>query len=62
MGALTGYFTSYYFEGGAFSDQRYKVVVVHGQRFYKHEASGIKVWEHARLPCILPKLQSHRPA
>ena len=50
MGVLTQYFKSCYFEGEVFIDQNYKRVYVHGQYFYEHEASGIKVWEHARLP------------
>ncbi len=52
MGMLTQYFKSDYFEGGVFSDQSYKRVYVGEteQWFYEHEASGIKVWEHARLP------------
>ena len=50
MGVLTQYFKSSYFEGEVFADQNYKRVYVQEQWFYKHEASGIKVWEHARLP------------
>ena len=50
MGVLTQYFKSRYFEGEVFTDQSYKRVYVQGERFYEHEASGIKVWEHARLP------------
>ena len=49
MGVLTQYFKSDYFEGEVFTDQSYERVYVHGQWFYKHEASGIQVWEHARL-------------
>ena len=50
MGTLTLYFSSGYFEGEVFIDQNYKRVFMHGQWFYEHKASGIKVWEHARLP------------
>ena len=50
IGTLTLYFSSGYFEGEVFTDQNYKRVPVQGQWFYEHEASGIKVWEHARLP------------
>ena len=50
MGVLTAYFNSCYFEGEVFIDQNYKRVLAHGQYFYEHKASGIKVWEHARLP------------
>ena len=49
MGTLTLYFSSCYYEGKVFVDQNYKRVSLQGQWFYEHEASGIKVWEHARL-------------
>ena len=50
MGVLTQYFNSSYFEGEVFIDQNYKRVHMQGKGgFYMHEASGIKVWEHARL-------------
>ena len=48
-GVLARYFKSGYFEGEVFIGQMYKRVYT-GEYFYEHEASGIKVWEHARLP------------
>ena len=50
MGVLTQYFKSGYFEGEVLIDQSYERVAMQGQWFYEHKASGIKVWEHARLP------------
>ena len=47
---MTRYFKSCYFEGKVFIDQKYERVRVQGGWLYEHEASGIKVWEHARLP------------
>ena len=37
-------------QGGGAEQHRTERVYVQEQWFYKHEASGIKVWEHARLP------------
>ena len=69
VGKLTAYFKDGYFQGYKFTDEGYERMLDKdtNQFYYKCKASGILVWEHARLyviviSWILPKLQSHGPA
>ena len=69
VGKLTKYFKDGYFQGYKFTDESYERELDKdtNQFYYKCKASGILVWEHARLyviviSWILPKLQSHGPA